>query len=57
MHIIFTDEENEWIEKIPFNWRIKDGTPDDIMQSLEKKFSLLKKQQEEARGNNGRNRY
>ncbi len=41
MHIIFTEEEKEWIEKEPFNWHIKDGCPKEIMVQLQKKLDVL----------------
>lgn len=42
MHIIFTDEEKEWIDKKPFNWTIKEGCPEKIKKDLERKLKLLK---------------
>lgn len=44
MHIIFTEEEKEWIDKVPFNWTIKNGCPNKIKNNLEKKLNLLKKE-------------
>jgi len=42
MHIVFTEEEKEWIDKKLFNWTVKDGCPEAIKESLEKKLTLLK---------------
>ena len=41
MHLIFTDEEKEWIDKKPFNWTIKKECPKEIKEGLEKKLKLL----------------
>ena len=41
MHIMFTEEENEWIDKKLFNWTVKAGCPADIRKNLEKKLFIL----------------
>lgn len=41
MHLIFTEEEKEWINKQLFNWTVKKGCPDNIKKTLEKKLQLL----------------
>lgn len=43
MTIIFTDTENEWIDKKPFEWKIKEGCPDNIIKALKRKLDLLYK--------------
>ena len=42
MHVIFTEDELEWIDKKIFNWTVKKGCPSSIKKSLEKKLKLLK---------------
>ena len=39
--IKFTEEELEWIVREPLNWHIKDGCPEDIRETLERKLKLL----------------
>ena len=46
MTIIFTDEELEWIDKKPFDWKIKEGCPKEIKDSIQRKLDLLNKQSE-----------
>lgn len=41
MILRFTEEEMEWIIKEPFNWHIKDGCPNEIAESLERKLRNL----------------
>lgn len=41
MHIIFTDEEQKYIDKKSFNWTIKENCPEGIKVTLEKKFKEL----------------
>lgn len=41
MHVIFTDEEKEWINMKPFNWTVKDGCPENIKKEIEKKLKVL----------------
>jgi len=41
MHVIFTDEEKEWINMKPFNWTVKDGCPERIKKEIEKKLKVL----------------
>lgn len=44
MHIIFTDEEKEWLDTSkPFAWKIKDQCPRRIKEVLLKKLGLLNK--------------
>ena len=45
MTIVFTEEEREWIDRIPFNWQIKYGCPKEIAVELQKKLDLLKLKQ------------
>ena len=42
MHLLFTEEEREFIEMKPFDWRVKKNCPDAIRVELEKKLELLK---------------
>lgn len=46
--LIFTEEELEWIDKIPYNWKIKKGCPDKLKKSIDKKLKELKKEIEKA---------
>ena len=49
MHIIFTDEEMEWLDKSkPFAWTIKDQCPQRIKEVLSKKQELLNKKKNDA---------
>lgn len=41
MHIIFTEEEKEWIEKEPFNWHIKKGCPEELKDKISKKLKCI----------------
>ena len=41
MHVMFTEQEDEWLVKEPFNWHVKEGTPENIRKSIEKKLELL----------------
>lgn len=44
MHIIFTDEEMEWLDiSKPFAWKIKDQCPHRVKEVLRKKLELLNK--------------
>lgn len=46
MHIIFTDDEKEWLDTSkPFSWKIKNGCPEKIKAKLQKKMDLLYKKQ------------
>ena len=48
MHIIFTDEEKEWLDTSkPFAWRIKEKCPKRIEEILIKKLELLYKHRED----------
>lgn len=42
MTIIFTEEEEKYIVKEPFNWHIAKDCPEQIKESLAKKLSMLK---------------
>lgn len=42
MHLIFTEEEREWIDMKPFDWKIKDGCPKELKKQIERKLKLLK---------------
>lgn len=47
MHIIFTDEEMEWLDTSKtFMWKIKDRCPRRIKESLVEKMELLNKNKE-----------
>lgn len=41
-HVLFTEEEMEWLDKKKFNWTIKKGCPKKIEHSLKKKLKVLK---------------
>lgn len=41
MTIDFTEDELEWIDKVPFNWQIKEDCPESLRQSIEEKLKLL----------------
>ena len=57
MHIIFTAEELQWINKKPFNWTIKKGCPDSIKKGLQKKLDALKPENYKGtEAKNGKNR-
>lgn len=43
MTIRFTEQEEEWIDKKPFDWKIKEGCPKRIADSLQKKLDILNK--------------
>ena len=42
MTMMFSEDELEWIDKKPFHWTIKDGCPEELKKSIEKKLKLLK---------------
>ena len=42
MTVIFTVEERKWIDMKPFAWTVKNGCPEDIKKSIERKLTLLK---------------
>ena len=44
MHVIFTDEEKEWIHTDKMNWPIKKGCPKKIKESIENKKNKIKSQ-------------
>lgn len=44
MTIRFTDKEQEWIDKKPFDWTIKRGCPEKLKKGIEQKLKLLKKE-------------
>jgi hypothetical protein len=49
MHIIFTDEEMEWLDTSKsFAWKIKDKCPQRIKEVLSKKLELLYKHREDG---------
>lgn len=37
MHMLFTEEEQKWIDKTKFGWPIKKGCPLDIEKSIKEK--------------------
>lgn len=37
MHMMFTEEEKEWIDMRTFGWPIKNGCPKEIRESIERK--------------------
>lgn len=41
MHIDFTERENRYLVKEPFNWHVSREAPDDIRKSLEQKLKAL----------------
>lgn len=41
MTIIFTEAEKEWIDREPFDWKVKEGCPEEIRESIEEKLKLL----------------
>ena len=41
MQLIFTEEEHEYLVTEPYNWHIKDGAPEPVRKSLEKKLGAL----------------
>ena len=41
MHMLFSDREKEWINMKVFGWRIKQGCPDDVRKSIEKKLNEI----------------
>lgn len=48
MHIIFTDEEMEWLDTSQtFAWKIKDECPQRIESVLNKKLQLLNQQRKD----------
>ena len=44
MHVSFTEEELEAIEKVPFAWRVKDGTPKALREAIERKLNAINNQ-------------
>ena len=44
MHMLFTDEEREWMDTKKFGMPIKKGCPDKIRKSIEKKKRIIDSQ-------------
>lgn len=44
MHRLFSDEERKWIYTRELGWPIKEGCPEDIRESIEKKKKDIDKQ-------------
>ena len=49
MHVLFSEEELEWVNKKTFGWPIKDGCPDTIRKAIRKKKQLIANQMNEVR--------
>lgn len=47
MHLLFSEEELRWIDVYKFGWPIKNGCPENIKKSIERKKKLLDNQQKE----------
>ena len=41
MQMVFTDGEREWIDDGPGNWRVRDGAPEHVRESLEEKLGQM----------------
>lgn len=41
MTIVFTEEEKKWIDKKPFNWKIKSKCPLKLRKEIKKKLDIL----------------
>lgn len=41
MTIIFTEKEQEYIDKIPFAWKVLPNCPESIKKTLSEKLKLL----------------
>lgn len=48
MHVIFTDEEQKYIEKIPFEWKVKKDCPQGLRNTIERKLEALNNQEGNA---------
>ena len=44
MHLLLSAEERNWCKTNTMGWPIKDGCPDKIKESIEKKKNILKDQ-------------
>ena len=44
MHAIFTDEEKRWIDRSSWGWRVKNGCPETVRKSIEKKKQAIDRQ-------------
>lgn len=43
MHMIFTEEEKEWINMRTFGWTLKQGCPEQIRKQIERKKKIILK--------------
>jgi hypothetical protein len=41
MQVLLSEEEKAWIDKKPFHWTIKEGCPEHIRKSLQKKLATI----------------
>ena len=48
MYLIFTDEEQKYIEKEPFKWRVKKDCPRDLKHTIRRKLEALNSQEGSA---------
>lgn len=49
MIVVFSEEEMEWIDKMPFAWKIRNGCPAKLREALQKKLDLIRKNAEDDR--------
>lgn len=46
MHMIFTEQEKEWINISKWGWTLKKGCPENIKKSIERKKKIINSQKE-----------
>ena len=49
MQINFTENEKEYIDMIPFNWKVREGCPKSTRSAIERKLKLIKSSEIEMR--------
>lgn len=50
MHIFFTEEEQKYITKDLFGWKVKEGCPQDVKKEILKKMSAFDRQKDVVNG-------
>lgn len=41
VHVNFTERENRYLVKEPFNWHVSNDAPDDVRKSIEQKLNAI----------------
>ena len=57
MHMIFTEQERNWIDMSKFGWPIKSGCPKEIKNAIEKKKQIINDQFDREAVSHGRHNF